>query len=157
MSQNEIYEYNLSTEDKKQSLKLSLLEDKISMVLENQTNQNEKYTSLISLSDLNHLSKAFEKIYSLNDALVLLTETIEEGNIFLLEQKDSINLKFNIKNGKKEYPSFSIKLKLEKPEKENIEEDILKKGNFEVLPVKFDYQGNKEAEKKYGKTTKNTT
>ena len=106
---------------------------------------------------MNHLSKAFEKIYSLNDALVLLTETIEEGNIFLLEQKDSINLKFNIKNGKKEYPSFSIKLKLEKPEKENIEEDILKKGNFEVLPVKFDYQGNKEAEKKYGKTTKNTT
>ena len=42
MSQNEFYEYNLSTEDKKQSLKLSLLEDKISMVLENQTNQNEK-------------------------------------------------------------------------------------------------------------------
>ena len=159
MSESELYEYNLSTEEKKQSLKLSLSEDKISLILENKSDPNEKYISLISLPELIKVSKAFEKMNSLNEALILLTDTIEAGNIYLIEQEDSINLKFNIKTETEEYEPFSIELILEKQETKNLEEknQELNKDNFEVLPIKFDYQGNKEAEEKYGKTTENTT
>ena len=159
MSESELYEYNLSTEEKKQSLKLSLSEDKISLILENKSDPNEKYISLISLPELIKVSKAFEKMNSLNEALILLTDTIEAGNIYLIEQEESINLKFNIKTETEEYEPFSIELILEKQETKNLEENNqeLNKDNFEVLPIKFDYQGNKEAEEKYGKTTENTT
>jgi len=159
MSESELYEYNLSTEEKKQSLKLSLSGDKISLILENKSDPNEKYISLISLPELIKVSKAFEKMNSLNEALILLTDTIEAGNIYLIEQEDSINLKFNIKTETEEYEPFSIELMLEKQETKNLEENNqeLNKDNFEVLPIKFDYQGNKEAEEKYGKTTENTT
>ena len=159
MSESELYEYNLSTEEKKQSLKLSLSEDKISLILENKSDPNEKYISLISLPELIKVSKAFEKMNSLNEALILLTDTIEAGNIYLIEQEDSINLKFNIKTETEEYEPFSIELILEKQETKTLEENNqeLNKDNFEVLPIKFDYQGNKEAEEKYGKTTENTT
>ena len=159
MSESELYEYNLSTEEKKQSLKLSLSEDKISLILENKSDPNEKYISLISLPELIKVSKAFEKMNSLNEALILLTDTIEAGNIYLIEQEDSINLKFNIKTETEEYEPFTIELILEKQETKNLEENNqeLNKENFEVLPIKFDYQGNKEAEEKYGKTTENTT
>ena len=150
MSDNEIFEYNLSTEDKKQSLKLSLSEDKILIILENKTNINEKYSTLISLSQLAKLSEAFDKINSLKEALHILTNTIESGNIFLLNGEESIIIKFKIKTDKKEYPPFQIELPLNKEEEQ-------KKDNYEVLPIKFDYQGNKEAEEKYGKITENTT
>ena len=150
MSDNENFEYNLSTEDKKQSLKLSLSEDKILIILENKTNINEKYSTLISLSQLAKLSEAFDKINSLNEALLILTDTIESGNIFLVNGEESIIIKFKIKTDKKEYPPFQIELPLNKEEEQ-------KKDNYEVLPIKFDYQGNKEAEEKYGKITENTT
>ena len=150
MSDNEFFEYNLSTEDKKQSLKLSLSEDKILIILENKTNINEKYSTLISLSQLAKLNEAFDKINSLNEALLILTDTIESGNIFLLNGEESIIIKFKIKTDKKEYPPFQIELPLNKEEEQ-------KKDNYEVLPIKFDYQGNKEAEEKYGKITENTT
>ena len=150
MSDNEFFEYNLSTEDKKQSLKLSLSEDKILIILENKTNINEKYSTLISLPQLAQLSEAFDKINSLNEALHILTDTIESGNIFLLNGEESIIIKFKIKTDKKEFPPFQIELPLNKEEEQ-------KKDNYEVLPIKFDYQGNKEAEEKYGKITENTT
>ena len=150
MSDNEFFEYNLSTEDKKQSLKLSLSEDKILIILENKTNINEKYSTLISLSQLAKLNEAFDKINSLNEALLILTDTIESGNIFLLNGEESIIIKFKIKTDKKEFPPFQIELPLNKEEEQ-------KKDNYEVLPIKFDYQGNKEAEEKYGKITQNTT
>ena len=150
MSDNEIFEYNLSTEDKKQSLKLSLSEDKILIILENKTNINEKYSTLISLPQLAQLSEAFDKINSLKEALHILTDTIESGNIFLLNGEESIIIKFKIKTDKKEFPPFQIELPLNKEEEQ-------KKDNYEVLPIKFDYQGNKEAEEKYGKITENTT
>ena len=102
MSDNEIFEYNLSTEDKKQSLKLSLSEDKILIILENKTNINEKYSTLISLPQLAQLSEAFDKINSLKEALHILTDTIESGNIFLLNGEESIIIKFKIKTDKKE-------------------------------------------------------
>ena len=57
----------------------------------------------------------------------------------------------NVKNVKGEnFPMILVGNKKDK-EKERL---IAKE---EVLPVKFDYQGNEEAELKYGQSTKNTT
>ena len=121
---------------------------------------------------MKQVCKAFQKINSLKDALLLLANTIEAGNIFLIEQKDAINLKLAIKTEDGEFPPFNIELILDEgqnneneenpqeqeqeQEKEQEQQPVLK-NNFEVLPLKFDYQGNREAEEKYGKTTKNTT
>ena len=87
MSDNEIFEYNISSADKKQSLKLSLSEDKILIILESKTNVNEKYSTLISLPQLAKLSEAFDKINSLKEALHILTDTIKSRNIILLNRE----------------------------------------------------------------------
>ena len=158
MSDNEIFEYNLSSEDKKQSLKLSLSEDKILIILESKSDTNEKYSTLISLPQLAKLSEAFDKMNSLKEALIILTDTIESGNIYLINGQESIIIKFKIKTEKKEYPPFQIELSLNKETNNNEKiQEQEQKDNYEVLPIKFDYQGNKEAEEKYGKITENTT
>ena len=106
---------------------------------------------------------------SLKEAFLLLADTIEAGNIFLIEQNDTINLKLTIKTEKEEYPAFNIELILDQEQNNDNEqiqqeqeqvpepEQKLLKNNFEILPVKFDYQGNREAEEKYKDQTKNTT
>ena len=158
MSDNEIFEYNLSSEDKKQSLKLSLSEEKILIILESKSDTNEKYSTLISLPQLAKLSEAFDKMNSLKDALIILTDTIESGNIYLINGQESIIIKFKIKTEKKEYSPFQIELSLNKETNNNEKiQEQEQKDNYEVLPIKFDYQGNKEAEEKYGKITENTT
>ena len=153
MEGNNFYEFNLSSEEKSQSLKLSLSDNKIYFILENKSQPQERYTALLKLTQLAKLSKAFENLNSLEEALMLLSQAIESGNIFLIEQDDYVNLKLKIKSGKEESPPFYIKLLLQK--EQPIQQNI--KPEFDVLPVKFDYQGNKEAEEKYGTTTKNTT
>ena len=149
MEDDEYYEYNLSTEDKKQSLAVSLSDDNIAFILVNKSSENEKYSALVNLSQLKDKSEAFQTINSLKEALLLLTDIIESGNIFLTEEENAVDIKFNLKTEKEEYPPFDIELLLEKTEQDE--------KNVEVLPTTFDYQGNKEAEEKYGKTTKNTT
>ena len=149
MEDDEYYEYNLSTEDKKQSLAVSLSDDNIAFILVNKSSENEKYSSLVNLSQLKDKSEAFQTINSLKEALLLLTDIIESGNIFLTEEENAVDIKFNLKTEKEEYPPFDIELLLEKTEQDE--------KNVEVLPTTFDYQGNKEAEEKYGKSTKNTT
>ena len=153
MEENDLYEYNLSSETKNQSLKLSIIGDKISLILENKSEPQERHSSFLTLAQLAKLSKEFENLNSLEEALKILSQAIESGNIFLVEQGDIVNLKLKIKTEQEESPPFYIKLLLEK--ELQIQPEV--KPNFEVLPVKFDYQGNKEAEEKYGKTTKNTT
>ena len=172
MADDDSFVFNLSSENKAQSLKIGLLDDRISLILENKSPNDEIYFSQINLSQLKQVCKAFQKINSLKDALLLLANTIEAGNIFLIEQKDAINLKLTIKTEDGEFPPFNIELILDEgqnneneenpqeqeqeQEKEQEQQPVLK-NNFEVLPLKFDYQGNREAEEKYGKTTKNTT
>ena len=172
MADDDSFVFNLSSENKAQTLKIGLLDDRISLILENKSPNDEIYFSQINLSQLKQVCKAFQKINSLKDALLLLANTIEAGNIFLIEQKDAINLKLTIKTEDGEFPPFNIELILDEgqnneneenpqeqeqeQEKEQEQQPVLK-NNFEVLPLKFDYQGNREAEEKYGKTTKNTT
>ena len=156
MADNDFYEFNLSSEIKDQSLKLSLSDKKISFILENKSQPHERYSTLLNLTQLSKLSKAFENLNSLEEALLIISQAIESGNIFLVEQDNFVNLKLKIKEGKEESPPFYIKLLLQKGQTvKQVQQNI--KPEFDVLPVKFDYQGNKEAEEKYGTTTKNTT
>ena len=171
MAEDDSFVFNLSTENKSQSLKISIIDDRISLILENKSATNEIYFSEINLSQLQQVCKAFEKMNSLKEAFLLLADTIEAGNIFLIEQNDTINLKLTIKTEKEEYPAFNIELILDQEQNNDNEqiqqeqeqeqvpepEQKLLKNNFEILPVKFDYQGNREAEEKYKDQTKNTT
>ena len=167
MAEDDSFVFNLSTENKSQSLKISIIDDRISLILENKSATNEIYFSEINLSQLKQVCKAFEKMNSLKEAFLLLADTIEAGNIFLIEQNDTINLKLTIKTEKEEYPAFNIELILDQEQNNDNEqiqqeqvqepEQKLLKNNFEILPVKFDYQGNREAEEKYKDQTKNTT
>ena len=141
MSEPEVHEYNLSTETKNQSLKLTLLGEEICVSLENKSTPGQKYITYVDLPNLIDASDAFKNSNSLKNALTILTDTIEAGNIFLTEEQDCINIKFNIKIKKTEYPPIIIRLLSDQ----------------QTLPVKFDYQGDWEAEQKYGQSTKNTT
>ena len=169
MAEDNSFVFNLSTANKSQSLKISIIDDRISLILENKSANNEIYFSEINLSQLKQVCKAFKKMNSLKQAFLLLADTIEAGNIFLIENKDTVNLKLTIKTKEEEYPAFNIELILDEEqnndneqieqEQEQVQEYEKKglKNNVQILPVKFDYQGNLEAEEKYGQQTKNTT
>ena len=158
MANNDYFEYNLDSEEKKQTLSIGISGDYISLILENKSGNKEKYSSLVNLPQLIDVCKIFEELNSLKDALLLLNDTIEAGNIFLTPQENSFILKFIIKTETEEYPPFQIILSLdnnEETQKQEISQS--QQGQYDVLPAKFDYQGNVEAEEKYGTSTKNTT
>ena len=52
MAEDDSFVFNLSTENKSQSLKISIIDDRISLILENKSATNEKYFSEINLSQL---------------------------------------------------------------------------------------------------------
>ena len=164
MSNNDYYEYNLDSAERKQLLSIGIEGNNISIVLQNKSGNNERYSSLVNLSQLTDACKIFEELNSLKDALDLLHDTIEAGNIFLTPQEDSFILKIIIKTEEEEFPPFQIILALEDDNgntnnnnNNNQELPEAQRAQYDVLPVKFDYQGNVEAEEKYGKSTKNTT
>ena len=148
MVETEADTYNMNSSERKQSLKVSLINNqKVSMVITNKETQ-ERYSSLLSLPKLKKLSKAFLTIKKAKDALNIIKEGIESGKIMLSEDPNdnTIEIKYSLKN----FPPFNIKLKMEEPIQDNEEEQ-------DVLPPKFDYKGNVEAEQKYGQSTENTT
>ena len=151
MEETEVDTYKLNTENTKQSLRISLINnEQISMIIENMTN-NQKYTALVTFPQLKKVCQIFSSLNNIQESLHLLKNTIEAGNIMLTEdpQENTIELRYNIiLENEEEYP-FDVQLILEKPN--NQEEDV------QILPPKFDYQGNKEAESKYGNSTNNTT
>ena len=151
MAESEIDEYNLSSTERQQLLRLSLMNNQyISFILINKETQ-QKYTTLISLEHLNKLSNAFSSSKTIKDSLIIIKNAIESGNIILEEDPNdqTIEIRFSISLASGEYPPFYIKLTLELQE-ENKEDD-------QELPATFDYQGNKEVENRYGNITNNTT
>ena len=150
MTETEVDVYKLNADDRKQSLRISIINNEtISMILTNITTE-QKFISSVSLPQLRKLCQIFNSIETIKEAIQILKETIEGGNIMITEdpQNNIIELKYTVITENDEYPPFDIDLKLEK---ENKEEDV------QVLPPTFDYQGDKEVEKKYGDTTDNTT
>lgn len=97
MGETDVYEYNLNSEEKEQTLRLSIINNNISLNIRNNTG-NEAYKALVSFSELRNKCKAFNSTSNLEEAIILLNNTIEAGNIFLTEdeQGTSIDLKFNI-------------------------------------------------------------
>ena len=151
MVETDIDSYKLNSDDRKQSLRISLINnEKISLILIDIMTK-QRYSSLVNLSQLKQVCEVFQSINNIKEALNILKNTIESGNIMITEdpKENIIELKYTVILNNEEYPPFDINLLLEGETKE--------KENVQVLPPKFDYQGNKEAESKYGNTTNDTT
>ena len=156
MVESEVDEYNLNSNGRQQSLRLSLINNQqISIILTNKDNQ-QIYTTQISLITLKKLSEAFNSSNNIKEALDILKNTIESGKILLVEdpkEPSTIEIKFNISISSVDYPPFDINLFLENKSLEKKE----KCDDIEELPPTFDYQGNKDLEKRYGTIKTNTT
>ena len=147
MAENEVYEYTLNFEEKEQSLKMSIRNNNIYLAIVK--NNGERYSGLVSLSQIKQVCKAFNTTKTLNEAIIILHNTIEGGNIFLTEDEveKNIELKFAIKLASGDFPPFSIFLELEKatPLKEPKQEPITPK--IENKKIKGPTNSTKKAKK----------
>ena len=118
----------------------------------------QRYSTMVTLPKLKELCKIFQSIESPKLALSILKTSIESGGIVLIEdlQENIIELKYTISTDEGDYPPFDINLYLEKG-KENENENKDDEEDVQVLQPIFDYNGNQEAETKYGNATKDTT
>ena len=180
MVETEVDEYKLDTNQgkKQHTLRVSLINDRVSLIIVNMNNKKEKYYNLIRLDQFRNACEAFDEIQTIKEALSLIKNTIENNHILISEDEEAknIDIKFNVRIGKKNYPPFVIGLPIDDPEEEQVEQKIKtqtkaqtdvqiptqtqvanKENDVEVLPTKFDYRGDKEAAAKYGQTTNNTT
>ena len=142
MTEKDVYEYNLDTEEKETILRLSIIDNNISMIIKDNTG-NENYTALMTLAELKDVCKAFDSTNTLREAIILLNNTIEAGNIFLTEdeQGTSIDLRFNITLASGKFPPFTVNL---------VKENPLNGNNTEIAPSQYAQQI--EAKAKYGET-----
>ena len=171
MEETEIDIYKLDTNHGKKhhTFRVSILNNRVNLLMTNMNNPSEKHSNLVRLEQFRSACEAFNTTKTIKEALFLLKDTIENSRILISEDEEAgnVDIKFNIRIGDKNYPPFVIGLPLDEPEEEEVEEEkkklleieevAPKKKNIEVLPTKFDYQGDLEAEAKYGKITKNTT
>ena len=180
MSESEIEEYIIDTKEGKNhfTLRVSLYDNRVKLLITTAERPNKKYYNLVRLSQLKEACNAFEKTNTIKEALIILKKNIESGNIMISEENiDVIDIKFVLKINGKNFSPFVIGLPIDddndiKSNKDNnesqenkasknnnkiIENKDNQNKNVEVLPTEFDYRGNKEAELKYGKSTKSTT
>ena len=172
MVESEIDEYKLDTNQgkKDQTLRVSIVTDRICMLIANPKDLRERYINLITLQQLRDVCEIFNTTKTINEAAAILKNAIENNLILYSEDEESgnVEIKFNLSQGKKKFPPFVIPLPFDSDEddkqnesKPQIEEEEIQyvttnENDVEVLPTKYDYQGNKEAEAKYGKSDKST-
>ena len=177
MVESEIDEYKLDTNQgkKDQTLRISIVTDRICMLISNPKDLRERYINLITLEQLRDVCPIFEKTQKISEAVAILKNAIETNHILYSEDEESgnVEIKFNISQGQTSFPPFVIPLPFDSDEedKQNVEVAQMEDENqtenetphenenendIEVLPTKYDYQGNKEAEAKYGKSDKST-
>ena len=164
MVESEVDEYKLNSEDRQQSLRISLIDNEvISMVITNKVT-HERYIAQFGLPQLQEVCAVFNSTETILDALNVLKNTIEAGKIVLTEdlKEKSIEVNYNISLTSGEESPFNVKLLPE----EGVETQGTEDGNgdgggegddVQVLPPTFDYGGDKEVEEKYRNTTKDTT
>ena len=152
--------YKLNADGRNQTLKVSLINnEQISLILTN-IDSNQRFSALINQEQLIEVCEAFKSAKNCKEALQLIKDTIEAGNIMIVEdpQENGMEIKFNVIIEDEEYPAFDIKLDLENENEngneKNVEDDD---EDVQVLPPTFDYQGNQEAATRYGNTQENTT
>ena len=173
MVESEIDEYKLDTNQgkKDQTLRVSIVTDRICMLISNPKDLRERHINLITLQQLRDVCEIFNTTKTISEAAAVLKNAIENNLILYSEDEESgnVEIKFKISHGKKQYPPFVIPLPFDSDEddkynesKHQIEEEeeiqyaTTNENEVEVLPTQYDYQGNKEAEAKYGKSDKNT-
>ena len=160
MVETESDEYNLMSKERKQSLRVSLINNQEILMIVTNLETQQKYSSLVSLPKLRQLCQIFNTIQTPSEALSILKKCIESNGIILIEDLEDnyIELKYTIKMEGVEYPTFDINLYMENQEEEKQEEEnIEKEEDVQVLDPIFDYKGNIEAQVKYGNTSKDTT
>jgi hypothetical protein len=160
MVETESDEYNLMSKERKQSLRVSLINNQEILMIVTNLETQQKYSSLVSLPKLRQLCQIFNTIQTPSEALSILKKCIESNGIILIEDLEDnyIELKYTIKMEGVEYPTFDINLYMENQEEEKQEEEnIEKEEDVQVLEPIFDYKGNIEAQVKYGNTSKDTT
>ena len=169
MAETYVDEYKLDTNQgkKQHTLRVSLINDRVSLIIINMNNKKEKFYNLIRLDQFKNACIAFDEIKTIKEALNLIKSTIEDGRILISEDDEAknIDIKFNVRIGNKNFPPFVIGLPSDDPVEEEEVQKVEpveipsenKENEVEVLPTKFDYQGDKEAAAKYGQTTRNTT
>ena len=150
MTETEADDYKLNAEGIQQSLHVSLINNQQIALILNNFSQNLRYSSYLTLQTLKKLSKAFSQVQTIQEALTIIKSTIESGNIALShDPKDnSMAINFEITLASGSFPEFEINLNLEESKNNN---------DQETLPVTFDYQGNVEAQMKYGNNQNSTT
>ena len=163
MVESEVDEYKLNSEDRQQSLRISLIDNEvISMVITDKVT-HERYIAQFGLPQLQEVCTVFNSTETILDALNVLKNTIEAGKIVLTEdlKEKSIEVNYNISLTSGEESPFNVKLLLEEgAETQGTDDgngDGGGEGDVQVLPPTFDYGGDKEAEEKYRNTTKDTT
>ena len=99
MTETEADDYNLNSEGRQQTLHISLVNDKqIAMILLNKIT-NQQHSNYLTLQSLKNLSKAFAGVKTIKEALKIVKDTIESGNIALIEDtKDSSILTFRARS-----------------------------------------------------------
>ena len=76
MVETDIDSYKLNSDDRKQSLRISLINnEKISLVLID-TMTKQRYSSLVNLSQLKQVCEVFQSINNIKEALNILKNTI---------------------------------------------------------------------------------
>ena len=151
--------YKLNSDGRNQTLRVSLINnEQISLILTN-INANQRFVALVTLQQLREVCEAFMSANNSKEGLQLIKDTIEAGNIMIVEdpQDNGMEIKFNAIINKEEYPAFDIRLELENENENENEKNEEEDDEVEVLPPTFDYQGNQEAEARYGPSQENTT
>ena len=150
MTETEADDYKLNAEGIQQTLHVSLINNsQIALILIN-FSKNLRYSSYLPLQSLKKLSQAFSNVRTIQEALTIIKSTIESGNIALSQdpKDNSMSINFEITLESRSFPEFEVNLNLEGSQNNNDQEE---------LPVTFDYQGNAEAQMKYGNNPNSTT
>ena len=120
MAETDINEYNLSSSERKQSLKISIINNqKIYSILTNKET-GQQYISSITLNELRQLCKVFLLIQTIQEAFLIIKNSIEAGKITLSEDPkgEDIIIEYNTSLQNQDYPPFDIKLLLNKSNEE---------------------------------------
>ena len=115
MVETDVYKYSLNSDDRKQSLKISLINNShISLVLTNKDTQKD-YRTLLDIMQLKQMSQGFASISIVKEGLLIIKDLIESGRLEITEEqsKTSNMVKYVLTLEIENNPPFDISLLLD--------------------------------------------
>ena len=115
MEETDVYNYSLNSDDRNQSLKISLINNShISLILTNKDTQ-KNYKTLLDILQLKQLSQGFASINTTKDGLLIIKDLIESGRLEITEEqsKTSNMIKYVLTLEIENNPPFDISLLLD--------------------------------------------